>query len=313
MAISTVFKNPQFTWIDIIEPSREELNKIAKQYHLNPFNVQDCLDPEHLPKYEKIDNTTFLVIRAFDEQCSSEADTVQELTRKVAIFFEDHFVISVHRKDQSYIAKAREKWAAKQNTSSEEEGSLQALLLRDIITGGFSSYEKPLDAAFEKLSQMETLIFRQSCPSMIEDGYYLRRELFVFRRLSKMTLDIVSKLNGRNEVTAPIFQDIREVGEALVAYSEELLENVNSLLSLHLSLESARTNEASHRTNEVMRILTIFSVFFMPLNFITGLYGMNFEFIPGLKSPYGFALSISAMLLTSSAIYFWFKRKGWMK
>jgi magnesium transporter len=69
---------------------------------------------------------------------------------------------------------------------------------------------------------------------------------------------------------------------------------------------------SSQRTNEVIRVLTIFSVFFMPLTFVAGIYGMNFEFMPELRQQWGYPGVIGLMALITLGIYFWFKRKGWL-
>ncbi len=89
-----------FHWLDISNPTPEYLNEVAAEYGLHPTSVQDCLQPEHLPKFEMIDEVGFVVLRAFERECSMEADTVQELTRKIAIFYGDAFVITIHRTDQ---------------------------------------------------------------------------------------------------------------------------------------------------------------------------------------------------------------------
>ena len=90
------------------------------------------------------------------------------------------------------------------------------------------------------------------------------------RRMLSHTLDAVKKLVPASEPTAPLYQDLRENAESMHFYADELLEDVNNLLSIQLAL-------ASHRTNEVVRVLTVFSVFFLPLTFIVGIYGMNFH------------------------------------
>ncbi|MOA22565.1 Magnesium transport protein CorA [compost metagenome] len=87
--------------------------------------------------------------------------------------------------------------------------------------------------------------------------------------------------------------------------TEQVIDSANNLLSVYISL-------ASQKTNEVMRVLTIFSVFFMPLTFIVGVYGMNFENMPEIKSPHGYAITWVVMGIVTIIVYFWFKRKKWL-
>jgi magnesium transporter len=103
----------------------------------------------------------------------------------------------------------------------------------------------------------------------------------------------------------------RRIQRAIGA-SETFLEGMNQLLQLHLALVSQKTNEASQRTNEVMRVLTVFSAFFLPLSFIAGVYGMNFESMPELKHPLGYAGSLLLMAGVALTIFIWFRKRGWI-
>ena len=95
-------------------------------------------------------------------------------------------------------------------------------------------------------------------------------------------------------------------GGKLPLYADELLEGATNLLGLQLSL-------ASHRTAEVMRVLTIFSVSFLPLTFLVGVYGMNFRHLPELEWRWGHAAVWAVMLAVTALIFPWFKRQGWLR
>ena len=128
-----------------------------------------------------------------------------------------------------------------------------------------------------------------------------------------MSIEILPKVFVQNGVSNPLFQDLKDAIDSLFFYADELLESVNGLVNLHVSMSSQRTNEASHRSNEVMRVLTVFSIFFMPLNFIAGIYGMNFEHMPELKTSWGYPVVLLSMGFITAAIYLWARRKGWIR
>lgn len=90
-------------WIDIINPSKEDLRKLAQEYSLPQFTVEDCMDPYHLPKTEKFDHLLFVILRTYDNDSLNDADTVQDLTRKLAIFWNGSFLITLHRKENEFI------------------------------------------------------------------------------------------------------------------------------------------------------------------------------------------------------------------
>ncbi|MFN8791695.1 MAG: CorA family divalent cation transporter [Bdellovibrionales bacterium] len=106
---------------------------------------------------------------------------------------------------------------------------------------------------------------------------------------------------------------IKENCDSCYFYSDELMENITTLIGLSISLSTQKTTEASYRTGEIVRVLTIFSIFLLPLNVITGIYGMNFEHMPELKSPWGYSGALTVMLALLVGIYFWLNKKGWLK
>jgi magnesium transporter len=292
-----------FRWLDIVEPSRQELLEVAREYGLHPTSVQDCLEPEHLPKFERIGEVTFMITRAYDEACAAEADTVQDLTRKVAIFAGDRFLITIHRKDQPFLARMREKWA--QTAPADVKSPL--LVLLDVLRQVLTSYEKPLDDANRAFESFETRIFRHESVSLIiHDIYFLKRKASVFKRMLHMTQDFLTKVGAGAPENGPLVQDLREEAQHLSFYADELLENVNGLLNLHISL-------ASHRTNEVMRLLTVISLFFLPLTFIVGVYGMNFERMPELGWSWGYPAVWLGMVGVALGIFLWVRRRGWLR
>ncbi len=103
--------HPAFVWLDVVNPTREELADIAGRYSLHPTSVTDCLDPEHLPKFETFDSYTFTILRAWDEQAPADCTTVQEVTRKLAIFHGPAFLVTIHRKEQRWLTALQQRLA----------------------------------------------------------------------------------------------------------------------------------------------------------------------------------------------------------
>lgn len=91
MTVRTVLssEDPPFAWVDVVDPTPDELPGVARRYNLHPMSVEDSLEPEHLPKYERIGSTTFIIVRAIDTAAASDCSTVHEMTRKVAMFYGD--------------------------------------------------------------------------------------------------------------------------------------------------------------------------------------------------------------------------------
>ncbi|MGE5926332.1 MAG: CorA family divalent cation transporter [Gemmatimonadota bacterium] len=302
---------PRFTWIDIVGPVAGELDTIAAEYNLFPTLVADSLEPEHLPKYERIGETTFVIVRAHDQSSDGSATTVQAFTRKTAIFVGPEFVITIHRVDQPFVARLRARYQEHATRTAaaglaERRRTLSARLLVDLINGAIDTYEPPLDAAERRLDVIEDELFAEGvAPPVLREIYTLRRQATLIKRMLWHTLNVTVKLTPVAAPTSPLFQDAREGAESMYAYADELLEDANNLLHIQLGL-------STQRTNSIVRILTLFSAFFLPLTFIVGIYGMNFERMPELHSRWGYPTVWLVMLLVTVGIYAWIRRRGWL-
>jgi magnesium transporter len=297
-----VNENINFQWVSLIDPSLRELAQISVQYDLHSTSVHDCLEPEHLPKFEQINDVSFIITRAYDEDASPSGDTVRKLTNKIAIFASHHFLITIHRQDHDYLKIIRNKW----RVASKGHDNMSMMILVDIYTAIVNTYETPILNAMEELEHYEKEIFTGTAPaSIIQKMYLLRRRTAVYKKMLYLFNESLVKKSAVMAENAPYMQDVIDTAERLYYNAEQLLEDATNLLNIHLSL-------ASHRTNEVMRVLTILTVFFLPLTFIVGVYGMNFEFMPELKWKYGYYYVWTLMFGITITIYFWFRNKGWL-
>ncbi len=299
---------PALEWIDLVDPSEEELHAVAAEYGLFPTLVEDSLEAAHLPKYEKVGDTTFLIVRSFDDRAAPDASTVQELTRKVAVFCGPAFVITIHRVDLPYIRSLREEYRTRAAAGESERlphGFAPAIVI-DLINAAVDSYAGPLDQAEDDLDRHEATLFAESnLVQLLRQIHALKRRISMIKRMLWHTLNTVGKLVPAAAPSAPLYQDLRESVERLHFQADEMLDDVNNLLNVHLGL-------ASHRTSQTVRVLTVFSVFFMPLTFIVGVYGMNFQFMPELHWRWGYPAVIALMFVITVWIYVWFRRRGWL-
>lgn len=300
------FKTESFQWIDFEGPTPKNLEEIGQRFQLHKTSIQDCLDPEHLPKFEIINDVYFLILRAPEEAPPKKGVSIQDLTRKIAIFWSPKFLITIHRTPLTCIRQTKEAL-----TEIQSPIEILATIMGSII----KSYEKQIDHAFAELEAHESGVFSVpgSKPFHLKSAYYFKRRTFVNKLILKLTRDAITKLSSGNQTTTPVLQDLKENCDSLFFYVDELYENVTTLIGLHVSLATQKTTEASYKTGEIIRILTLFSIFLLPLNVITGIYGMNFENMPELKSPYGYPLAVTAMLVVIIATYTYMHRKGWLK
>jgi magnesium transporter len=297
-AMKQEVRTSPFRWLDILSPGRDELTQLAGELGLPAPIVEDCLDPAHLPKWEELPDGAFLVLRSFDEGASERASTVQGMTRKIAIFWKAGVLVTVHRKDQPFLADLRQ--------SSTGPIADESELLMRIVRDTVKTFLTPLENWYLRLEKLEAKAFdAKDSQAILREGYYLRRKTSVIKRLLRMTNESLRQVKNYPGIDPLKIQDVVEKVERLYFLADEIFDNINQLLSLEMSFVSLRTND-------VVRVLTVFSAFFLPLTFIAGIYGMNFQFMPELTWPHGYWLALGLMAAVATAIYAWFKSKRWM-
>jgi magnesium transporter len=299
-----------FRWIDFSNPTREDLIEASVSYGLHPTSVHDCLDPHHLPKFERIGDVCFLIIRSYDETCNAEADSVRDLTRKVALFAGKDFLLTIHRKEQPFLERIKAEWL--QPADRAALTAPEGLIVAQILRASLACYEAPLVTLQNHLEVFEEGVFAVNrAKASLKDGFLIKRKASVFRRMLRLLSEVIPKLDLVPGGSPPVVQDLRETAEKLIFQSDDIIDSITGLVSLYLSISTKKMEEASFRTNEVMRVLTVFSVFFLPLNFIAGVYGMNFHHMPELETRHGYFVVLGVMALVCLSIFWWFRRKGW--
>ncbi len=302
-------ENENLTWVDVIQPTDLELNSLAERFKLHKAALLDCLEPEHLPKHDTFGESSFVILRAFDSKSTGRETTAQQLSRKIAIFVLPDVIVTVHRLEIDFLAELRTRW---QDPFAKKD--LVARLFIDIIKGVIDSYEPLIQDMNHVLALIETRTFDiQHSQSLFDQGYYLRRRAHLCSHILRLTADIFESLGeSLPEASLPYFNRMSQKCSRLNFYAEDIISNVDNLLSLHLAILAKQSNQSSSKINEVMRFLTVFSAFFLPLNFIASIYGMNFENMPELKSPNGYYFTLGLMGAIGTMVLWLFKRKGYL-
>lgn len=296
----TLPEGSPFRWVILVDPSAEEAEAFGARYQLSSAAIGDFLLHPHLPKFERLESERILMFRSFDEQ-AKRGDTYKTITRRLLLIIKGDLLVTVFRREQPYFS-AEERW-----TQEPGRGPLrmEQLLVR-LIAGAVRSYTQPLQESEERLDSVETGLFqRKSPPQSLKQVYGIKRQVSVIKRILWRTLSVLDQLKTALPSETDALQDIREETDRLHTWADELFENAIQLAMLEVGLNG-------QRSNDVMRILTVFSAFFLPLTFIVGLYGMNFSRMPELHHPLGYPLVWILMLLVVLGIFHWFRRNGWL-
>jgi len=171
-----------------------------------------------------------------------------------------------------------------------------------IINQMLLTYEGPAEAQSEKMDEFEREIFLKSGKSIsIESLYYQKSKARISKKILQLTQVVLNQITVKPELSSTL-QDAKETTLSYILQYDEVIEDANTILNSYLSVTAQRSNDA-------MKLLTIFSAFFLPLTFIAGIYGMNFKYMPELNWHYGYFMTLGLMAVISIVIYLWFKRK----
>jgi magnesium transporter len=288
-----------YSWVDISDPEKGELQQIAQAYGLLEQSVQDSLQPDHLPKYERLKNYTFSILRLYSSDNDLEADTVQELTNKIAVFINGNAIITIHRKEWPALVKIKERYV----DAGECKSPLHVYL--EILRATLLTFEEPANKITGSMEYYEEHVFLKNRQVPVLKGlYFLKRKVDVIRRILLLSYDIIDQIDPEENSNA-YTRDVRDLYVRQQNIFDSLSENTNQLLNIYFNI-------SAQKTNDTIRVLTIFSVFFLPLTFIVGIYGMNFDFMPELKWKLGYPGVYLLMAAVTIAIFVWFKRKKWL-
>jgi magnesium transporter len=286
--MTRTYKN--FIWTDITNPDRESLESIAAQYNLDVYQISDSLEKGHLPKFEKLPGYQFIILRAFTSTIEEGATTINDLSNKIAFFYNGVKLISIHQHAFPFLYDVDDDFEDPEH------------LLLTLISKMLETYLLPLGELDRKIEDFEEAVFiRGNARVSLEDLYFLKTQTRITKKLLILFQNVTAQIEVQ-DVYRTALQDIKDRLLRLVLSYDEILENANNLLSSYHSVNA-------QKSNDVMKLLTIFSAFFLPLTFLAGIYGMNFENMPELRIKNGYFLTLFAMVIIAVVIFLWFKRR----
>lgn len=299
-------------WVDVaahptsaLEDYRDAIATFLVDVGAHETLVEATLESVLLPQTTIVDDCRCLVVRCAVEDTSFEMDSIQELTNRLTILvFGTDRVVTVHRTHMPQIKLLQKQWNDEQGPDGA--ASSAASLALYLVKEASRSFHRALAKSIVQFDSYEAKLFapQKGRSSLAREIYHIKRRASVYSRILALTHDSFSTfleslgVQPNNVYVQDVVQDLAHVR----SLSDELNDNANSVLQLLFQL-------SSYQLNELMRVLTMFSAFFIPLGFIASVYGMNFESLPGIDHPYGHLYCLGFMLMVGLSLVSWFKWK----
>jgi len=289
-------------WLDIEGPAADvDHETLVEKLALPEAEVQDALRDRHPPAFAGERDLLFLLTKPLD----SESHTLDFNTQQMAIFSGPALLVTRHNKTSSYLNTL---WSEVERGELAVSSPYQivALLARRMI----ERYGKILLNLENRLDVIEDALLEDFNEAHMQELVGYNTALRKMRRILNYHVSVTENLSRyalRHNLDGWIeeYQDIASQAERFNSLAELYQNVINDLIEGYISLNA-------HNLNQVMRILTVVTVVFLPLTLLVGVYGMNFEYMPELKSEYGYFILIAAMAGIASVLAFIFRRMKWL-
>jgi magnesium transporter len=285
----------KFYWVDFEEPTNVETKLLSEFFHFHPLAIEDCLHFIQRPNMNYYDGVLFFVLHTLSKTIRCE---------EIDVFVGDNYVVSFHKEKDQAIDMVKQKLFA----SKEMEKVGPLFVLHSIIDELVDCYFPILHQIEDKLNEYEEK--EASSKKIIEEVYEIRRELIRLRKTIIPMRDLLYRMinSKRIQETKQIHHYFSDIYDHLMKLTDMVASNQDVTSDMRENYMSIQSN----RMNSIMMTLTVITTIFMPLTFIVGVYGMNFDHMPELHWQYGYFITLGVMAIIVIVMIFLFYKKGWL-
>ena len=288
-------------WVESENPSKEELIFIKEAFKLHPLTVEDCVNTNARPKIDQFPSYLFLTLHAAGyNQASLKVKTLE-----LNICVGKNFLLTIHMDPIPSINTTWERCEKNVNIMCSSSDNL----LYHVIDSLVDNYFPVIDMLDTRIDKIENEVFSDPRESTLKHIFSVKNDILFLRRViapQRETINLLAK--GEHFFIEPstgiYFRDISDNLMFILDTIDTYRDTVASALDAYLS-------NITNKTNEIMRTLTVIATIMMPLTLITGIYGMNFDFMPELSWKFGYAAVHVFMAIVAGSMLIYFKRNKW--
>ena len=292
------------TWININGLNHiKEIEKIGQQYQLHPLVIEDIVNTQQRPKMEEFEDYLFVVLKML--RMDGEKGLIIE---HVSFILGKHYVISFQESEGDVFDPVRNRLRANKGVIRSMHADYLLYALMDAIV---DYYFYLLDEISNRIEALEDRLFETPVSNDLSaEIQSLKREILRIRRAISPVREIVSRIqkSGHSTVSEKITIYLSDLQDHILQVSE----SIEIYREMTWGLMDMFMTTISNKMNAIMKVLTIIATIFIPLTFIAGIYGMNFENIPELKYQNGYFVLLGVMLLIFLVMLYYFRRKKWL-
>ena len=296
-------------WVDLqgeTEHNIEEAREVMlNAFHFHPLTVEECFETRRQPKIQGFDDYIYFIVHGIKP---GETNAANFVTKELDGFLGSNYVVTFHI--QRFLSIKEIKQHIRTSTFMCKRGP--AYLLHHILDELIDLYMPIVDDYDKAINELEDRVIdmRRTNNDILGEVMDLRRSVARLKRISSRQLDVLYRMSHGEfpqipENVRPFIRNVHDHLQRISDLAEGYRDLVAGLFDIHFAV-------VGNRTNDVMKTLAVLSSIILPLSLIAGIYGMNFENMPELKSQMGYFMTLGAMALLTIILLIYFWRRGWI-
>ncbi|MFC1733261.1 magnesium/cobalt transporter CorA [candidate division KSB1 bacterium] len=297
-------KSPSITWINITGVHDAKLIEVmGKHFGLHPLIMEDIVSTGQRPKIEDHDNILFIVLKMLNYH----PNTLKLDIEQVSLVVGKNFVISFQETEGDVFDGIRKRIREHKGRIRHQGADYLAYCIIDAIV---DSYFTILESAGEEIEHMESVVLHDPSSSILNKIHILKRDMVTLRKSVWPLREVINFMQkgGSSLIKKSTYLYLSDVYDHTV----QVIDTIESYRDMASGLQDVYLSSLSNKMNEVMKVLTIFASIFIPLTFIAGVYGMNFDYMPELSWKYGYFGVWGVIMLLVGCMLYYFRKKKWI-
>ncbi len=297
-------KSPTVTWINISGiHDLSILETLAKNFNLHPLTLEDLVNTAHRPKTEEFPNYLFVALKMMIYNEDQNRVDVEH----VSLILGESYVISFQEDEGDVFDTVRERLRSSKGRIRTMKSDYLAYTLMDAVV---DHYFFALERIGDFIEEIDDRILTDPKPDDIQETHRLKRDILTLR---KAVWPLREEIGALEKSESPLIrQETKMFLRDLYDHTIQVIDMVENFRDILGGMHDTYLSSISTRMNEIMKVLTIIATIFIPLTFIAGVYGMNFEHMPELKWTWGYYLIWAIMIMIGGGMLMFFRRKKWL-
>ncbi|KZM56242.1 magnesium and cobalt transport protein CorA [Aeribacillus pallidus] len=285
-------------WVDFYKATENEIRLLGKFFHFHPLSIEDCVENVERPKIDFYDSYMFVVLHGIHQQTLEPEE--------LDLFVNEKGIVTFHK---NAIRDLNNIWLRIKKDDSLKKGPMK--IMHQLTDKLVDDFFPPVYHLEDLLNQIEENNKNKSINELMKELFSIRSQLSKIRRTIIPMRDLMYRIISSNRLNEMKEEDLYfyDVYDHLL----KLVEMTEANRELAADIRDSYLSYNSNRMNTIMMTLTVISSIFMPLTFIAGIYGMNFEYMPELKMKYGYYIVLGVMALIGTGMLYIFYKMGWFR